>query len=384
MKRRLSAMNDNNELPRDDSTQYIYDEMILDNPVLDPSSPSDLITGINKALELDSQPIFADGLAKRLTELGAACTKDDTDIMIAEVKRRFKQLLGKDCPKAVTNWIKGTPPGVTNRCNQYDLCYALEMNEQQVHIFFEKYYLSIPFNVKSRIDAVYFYCFVHQKPYSAVTKMLEASSGFVPQENAHTHTSQIARTIRETDDDDKFIEYLSAHCYNNEQQFQMARELINNDIDEIKKIVLAKDHTNSIRKGRENSSVIDGLLGYRYQSPDRKGLSRKLPKRFTESLINDVTLGKIINGEKATYETLRKALMLCRFYRFYSEAQNTDNDTIKSNLMDFYDELNNLLIQCGFARLYVRHPFDCLLLYCANSDDPIVAMTTLNEYGNEE
>ena len=109
-----------------------------------------------------------------------------------------------------------------------------------------------------------------------------------------------------------------------------------------------------------------------------------LPKRFTESLINDVTLGKIINGEKATYETLRKALMLCRFYRFYSEANNIDELTINGNLLDFYDELNNLLIQCGFARLYVRHPFDCLLLYCANSDDPIVTMNTLNEYGNEE
>ena len=377
-------MNENNELPRGDSTEYVYDDILSGDPVFDPSSPQDLIYGINKALELDAEPIFADGLAKRLTELNIVCTKDDTDIMLAEVKRRFKQLLGKDCPKAVTNWIKGTPPGVTNRCNQYDLCYALEMNDQQVHIFFEKYFLTIPFNVKSREDAVYFYCFVHKKPYSTVTKMLEASSGFVPQENAHTHTSQIARTIRETDDDDKFIEYLSAHCYNNEQQFQMARELINNDIDEIKKIVLAKDHTNSIRKGRENSSVIDELLGYRYQSPDRKGLSRKLPKRFTESLINDVTLGKIINGEKATYETLRKALMLFRFYRFYSEANNIDELTINGNLLDFYDELNNRLIQCGFARLYVRHPFDCLLLYCANSDNPIVAMNTLNEYGNEE
>ena len=383
MKRRLSAMNDNNELPRDDSTQYIYDEMILDNPVLNPSSPSDLITGINKALELDSQPIFLEGLAKRLCELGTICTKDDKQIMLAEVKRRFKQLLGKSCPKAVTNWIKGTPPGVTNRCNQYDLCYALEMNEQQVHIFFEKYYLSIPFNVKSRIDAVYFYCFVHQKPYSAVTKMLEASSGFVPQENAHTHTSQIARTIRETDDDDKFLGYLSAHCYGSEQQFQLARQIINEDIGYIKQRLVDNKYK-GVRKNRENSGVIAELLGYRYQAKDRKNRKKMLPKRFTESLINDVTLGKIINGEKATYETLRKALMLCRFYRFYSEANNIDELTINGNLLDFYDELNNLLIQCGFARLYVRHPFDCLLLYCANSDDPIVAMTTLNEYGSEE
>ena len=376
-------MNENNELPRGDSTEYIYDDIFSGDPVFDPSSPQDLIDGINKALELNSQPIFADGLAKRLTELNIVCTKDDTDIMIAEVKRRFKQLLGKDCPKAVTNWIKGTPPGVTNRCNQYDLCYALEMNDQQVHIFFEKYFLTIPFNVKSREDAVYFYCFVHKKPYSTVTKMLEASSGFVPQENAHTHTSQIARTIRETDDDDRFMEYLSKHCYGNKQQFQLARQCINREIEIIKE-TLSNDPTKYVNKNRANSGVIAELLGYRYQSPDRKGMSRKLPKRFNESLINDVTLGKIINGEKATYETLRKALMLCRFYRFYNEANNIDELTINGNLLDFYDELNNLLIQCGFARLYVRHPFDCLLLYCANTDDPVIAMHTLNDYGKED
>ena len=376
-------MNKNDELPRDDSTQYIYDEVIFGDPVLDPSSPGDLITGINKALELDSAPIFLEGLAKRLCELGTICTKDDKQIMLAEVKRRFKQLLGKDCPKAVTNWIRGTPPGVTNRCNQYDLCYALEMDLIQVRVFFQKYYLTIPFNVKSREDAVYFYCFAHKKPYSTAVKMLSDSSGFVQQENAHTHTSQIKQTILETDDDDKFLGYLSAHCYGNEQQFQLARQIINEDIGYIKK-TLCDDPTKDVHKGRENSSVVAELLGYKYQRDKKNEQRRKLPKRFTESLINDVTLGKIINGEKATYETLRKALMLCRFYRFYSEANNIDELTINGNLLDFYDELNNRLIQCGFARLYVRHPFDCLLLYCANSDDPIVAMTTLNEYGNEE
>jgi hypothetical protein len=164
----------------------------------------------------------------------------------------------------------------------------------------------------------------------------------------------------------------------------MARDIINKDIDEIKKIVLAKDHTNSIRKGRENSSVIDALLGYKYQNGERKNHGKKLPKRFTESLIKDVTLGKIIRGEEVTYETLRKALMLFRFYRFYSEAPNTDKNSIFNNLLDFYDELNILLIQCGFARIYERHPFDCLLLYCANTDDPVIAMHTLNDYGKED
>ncbi|MBQ1902888.1 MAG: hypothetical protein II168_00830, partial [Ruminococcus sp.] len=250
-------------------------------------------------------------------------------------------------------------------------------------VFFQKYYLTIPFNVKDRVDAVYLYCFAHKKPYADAVRFLSHSKGFVTQENAHTHTSQIKQTILETDDDEKFLEYLSAHCYGNEQQFQLARQIINEDIGYIKK-TLCDDPTKDVHKGRENSSVVAELLGYKYQRDKKNEQRRMLPKRFTESLINDVTLGQIINGEKVTYETLRKALMLFRFYHFYNEAQNTDNDTIKSNLMDFYAELNNLLIQCGFARLYVRHPFDCLLLYCANSDDPINAMTTLNGCGDDD
>ena len=63
--------------------------------------------------------------------------------------------------------------------------------------------------------------------------------------------------------------------------------------------------------------------------------------------------------------------MLLKFYNFYYEAENSDPNTIGGNLMDFYEELNSTLISCGFAQLYVRHPFDCLLLYCANSYDPI-------------
>ena len=52
---------------------------------------------------------------------------------------------------------------------------------------------------------------------------------------------------------------------------------------------------------------------------------------------------------------------------------------INSRLMDFFDELNQTLISCGFAQLYMRHPFDCLILFCANSYDPIYTLHTLNE-----
>ena len=71
-------------------------------------------------------------------------------------------------------WIKGTTPGVTNRRNHYDLCYALEMDFQQTAVFFQKHYLTMPFNVKSSVDAVFMYALYHKKSYSAVTERLKS------------------------------------------------------------------------------------------------------------------------------------------------------------------------------------------------------------------
>ena len=79
--------------------------------------------------------------------------------------------------------------------------------------------------------------------------------------------------------------------------------------------------------------------------------------------------------------------MLLKFCNYYRAAEADDRKRghepdkyeVNNRLMDFYDELNNTLISCGFAQLYVRHPFDCLLLYCANAYDPILTLHLLNE-----
>ncbi len=366
------------EIARDEYTEYIYDQTCFGVPVM-PDTADDVTEGIERAMELEARPVFLEGLSARLTQLGADCTCNDADIMLAEVKRRYKTVLGKPCPRTVQEWIKGTIPGITNRLNNYDLCYALEMDLMQTAVFFRKHFLTLPFNVKSKVDAVFLYCLNRKKPYADVQRMLDGTQGFVSQENAHTATSRIFSEIMSIDDDEKFLRYLSEHCYDNEQQFQLARSIINREIDSVKKIILKYDYDKIISPDRLNSMTIEALLGYRYQSRDKGVTVKNLPKRFTESLPNDVTLGRIINGDSISYEVLRKTLMLLKFYNFYIEAKNTDRNTICGNLMDFYDELNNTLFSCGFARLYVRHPFDCLLLYCANSYDPILTLHLVNE-----
>ena len=374
-------MSDNNyELTRDEYTEYIYNEICFGEPA-NVQTPEDVTEGISRAIELDARPVFLEGLSARLTQLGIECSPDDTEIMLSEVKKRYKSVLGKTCPRTVKEWCRGTTPGITNFQNHYDLCFALEMDYKQTAVFFQKHYLAMPFNIKNSTDAVFLYCMCHKKPYSSVNELLEKSKKFMFQEKAHTSTSQIANMIFNIDDDEKFLQYLSEHCYSNEQQFQLARSIIRKEIEIVRKRLVKYEYERILSPERLGSLTIEALLGIKYQGSDKKIRNSKLPKRFTKSLPNDVTLGKIINGDVALYDLLRKTLMLLKFYNFYYEADNCDKYTIGGNLMDFYEETDNVLASCGFAQIYLCHPFDCLLMYCANSYDPIDTLYCVMQNG---
>ena len=367
-------------ITRDEYTEAIYDKVCFNDPI-NPMSAEDIAESIKEAINTNQGSLFLSSVAEKLNKLGITCTAEDGELMRAEIVRRYKDILHQDCPKAVTNWFKGVTPGITNRTNNYDLCYALEMNFEETYMFFQKAYLTQPFNCKSRVDAIYFYCFYNNKSYDTVIKLIKDSEGFEVQENVYTASNEILKKIIECSDDEAFLSYLTKHCYSNEQSFQKAREIVNAEIDLIKKRI-ADMAIEDISLKRLNSQVIEEVLGYRYQSADKdRILKDKLPREFTQSMPNDVTIGQIINGKQISYEVLRKSLILFKFYNFYIDADNEDVNTIAANILDFYDELDGVLLECGFAQLYARHPFDALMLYCANSYDPILTLQFLYEYG---
>ena len=369
------------ELTINEYTDDIYNAACFGEPS-EPENAAALIKGIELAMSIEKLPVFREGLAERLTALGVPCTPDDTELMLSEVKERYKRILGKSCPRTVIEWIRGTTPGTTNRQNNFEFCYALEMDYKETFSFFQKHFLSLPFNLRNTSDSIFCYCLYHNRPYSTAASMLADSESFVPKDTADTSTMEIKNKIRETDDDVVFLHYLSEHCYGAKQQFQTAKSIIMKELDIIKDYILADSSDDINTPDRLNRLTISTLLGYKY---DGKQTNKSiLPKRFTESLPNDVTLGKIVNDENVSYELLRKTLLLLKFYNFYHDAENTNRDTICENLMDFHDELNTTLNACGFSFIYMLHPFDCLLMYCANSIDPIPTLYSLMGMGRDD
>lgn len=143
----------------------------------DPTDWEDcLLDSTEYAMELDGRNPVLEGIVERLIQLGVQITCEDKKIIIKELNNRYIAMGIEDgVPRAVKNWISGTPVNPAYRENLYNLCIALEMNTEQVRAFFLKRYMTIPFNYKDRIDATYFYGISHGLPYLEILKLLNES-----------------------------------------------------------------------------------------------------------------------------------------------------------------------------------------------------------------
>ncbi len=336
------------------------------------------IEDIQSAIALDNSSAFLEGLVTRLNEMGLSCTANDKAVVLAEVKQLYKENLHITCPKPVENWINGITPSVEkSRKNHYSLCMALGMDIRKTAEFFIKHFLSFPFNYKDRTDAVFFYGLHNRKTYAEIEALLTAASEFPINKSSHTQTAQVGQNILEIDNDEEFLHYLSLHCYSSEQQYQMARQEILVLAEEIKKTLDVDKAVDRRYKNNLNGLLLQAIFDVSYQklkkSKTNYSINTELPRQFIESMPNDVTFGQIMRGEKASFETLRKTLIILKFYSYYSqdECENMSEEDIQFNIEDFHEELDNLLVRCGLGQLYVRHPFDHLILLCAKHPTPV-------------
>ncbi len=382
------------------------------------------------AMELDKRNPVLEGVVKYLALSEITDESALQKAAIKELNKRYRSMgIEEGVPKAVKNWLKGTPVNPAYRENLYNLCMALELDDIETTEFFLKNYMTIPFNYKDRIDAIYYFGLTHRLKYQDIKALIEESEiNESIQEDNNEKTVNIGINIADIDDISKFKEFLKGHTYSRDNQYSTATKEINALVDSNTKLAeservlkpeliklgeSAEERFNDNYKDkdayqRDLSDNMSGLLYviYGYDSQARyeghlPGISKaiNLPKKFRESFPNDSEFYRIRN-RCASPDTYRKALIIMKFYNFYcsnmllsvfgaitpdlkgkklmtlEEYCERDTDDIRADLEDFYFETSKLLAQCGFEQMYARNPFDWLILYCANSTDP---METLRE-----
>lgn len=372
----------------------------------------DVLQDTEYALELDRRNVILEGVLQRYHELGEEFDSSECDLILKNLNDRYKKKgISEGVPKAVTNWIKeGIPANPAYRENLYKLCLALDMNLEEMKVFFYKYYMTIPFNFKNRIDAIYYYCTKMGKPYRNIKEMLEKTEVQTNEnESSDDATMAVHMDIDAIKDDDIFIEYLKTHTYTKEKQFQTARAEIeriaelNADIaaEEIKTKESYSDDErihHSIRgeSGKVNyKELLRIIYGFdnqsRYQGEEldyqRLAKSEKLPERFRRSFPRDQEFSNIKNGN-ASPEVYRKALVLMKFYNFFGKSilssedlSDRSDEKRRDDFDEFMVETSRTLIRCGFGELYVRNPFDWIVLYCAHCGNPLDSFRELLDEG---
>lgn len=77
-----------------------------------------------------------------------------------------------------------------------------------------------------------------------------------------------------------------------------------------------------------------------------------------------------------SYDSIRKCLILLKFYHFWCKADLCEMETFKgcpdADLFELYqDETNNLLSACCYGNLYSGNPYDWLFLWASARENPL-------------
>ena len=407
-------MFDNNE-----KTEMAMETIYFEDP---DSWEEDLFDSTEYAMELDKRNTVLEGICNHLKKLGIEIDEGNQKNLIKELNQRYRKIgIDEGTPKSVKNWIKGTRVNPAYRANLYNLCIALEMNIEETRIFFLKNYMTIPFNFKDQVDAIYYWGISHNLSYLEIQKLI---SEFEKDENVSDSnfdsTKMVAKYISEIEDIDLFREYLRYNAFGKKRQYKSAaKEVVRMSVEDAiyaeaeRKIKAWLNRERENKDGeilrepiilREGDSVnykalLFVIYGFdnqeRYLNQERKiSKCEYLPKSFRENFPVDQEFSRIANKE-ASPDVYRKALIILKFYNFYcsslliflygtdrpkenqkkihtiEEYRNREIDDIESDMEDFYIEASELLARCGFEQMYARNPFDWLMLYCAKSTEPL-------------
>lgn len=362
-------------------TQQIKDNLFLDMVTLYEDYDEEMLYFTRDIDELSGRKVFLEGVASYLGK----SINTSAEELLAEVKMRYKEK-GIELTRTVKTWFqkKDTSPSAdqAHRHNLYDFCVAMGMDYYTTAEFFFKSFLTIPFNYKDRDDAIYFYCLKNNRPYSVIKQMRDLAKNFETTNTDIAHTEEIGIHILDIESDEEFLAYLRKHCYDKSHQYATAKRKLSELVVANKKIVPGTgedDHELLFDDlgTTKTSALLGAILGYHYQSLD-SSQRKQLSKNDLPTFPRDGDIDKAIaDGSEVSFETLRKSLILMKFYNFYRSYQinehkaTIDDRNIAEYLEDFRSEINSDLAECGFVQMYVRNPYDWIILHCANSPDPV-------------
>lgn len=380
-----------------------------------------VILSEQKMNELSNIHSFEKAIIDRIYHLGYKGNKDDIEGIVNYIVQKCREHKINLSKETISNWFDDINPNIPeqkkhgppidseqSRPNVYKLCFALEMNADEVEEFFLKNYMCMPFNYKNTYEVVYYFCFNTNRNYETAVELLKKVEN-TKIENANSRnetrfgeTKALGSALFKIKTEKDFMNHISLYRFNKKDQFYTATRMIlgvqyeDGSINEkgiLSKCKAVAEIENKLRGfDKKTFQGIDPLLnviyGYDKRMLDKEkkpGLSKEsaFPKLVKKNFPHRQHFTQI-EKKTATADIYKKVLIILYFYEFYGNLTNNylskgTESTMDLRLYadDFEMYLDTILDQCGFVQLYYRNPFDWLIMYCVGSPNPLKTFRNL-------
>ena len=335
---------------------------------------------------------FADGLTEAVKAHGYQGDAESIEEKINFVAAKCAENGVKLNRINVRSWFEDKRPISSSRSRElvYQLCFGLNFSLDDVMDFFMKVYFECPFNYRNHHEVIYCYCFANGLKFSDAQRLTAQADALLKahaeDEPALEFTHMIGSALKNIHTEKELLTYIEK----NSREFfccnRTAQKYAGEMIDEVCSLAvkmyemeITEHEARNVNRKKNIDLFLFQLLGadiLSYKGEQSFAKAAVLPDAVKSNFPLKMQLSNIRNGKAVSYETMRKALVLLNFYRYFASLFYDNRNekmfcAVEEDFHDFVYETDDLLISCGYPKLYIRNPFDWLVMHCAFAEYPL-------------
>lgn len=384
---------------------------------------------LQEAKRADDQNLhsFSRALTRLIQERGYEGGQQDSDACARFLYSRYQAASVAVTMPTLKRWFSGESRPFfekRSRTRMYQLCFVLQLDYRQVCDFFQHVYLSRSFNCRNIQEAVYCYCFSHNKDYShacqlnSTAQALLSAPDLPPGRKVISYTGDIEQDILSLGSEEEFLDYVrenekSFREYNQSAKRELQRllsrtqgsrrdqELVNfhrksgtrisaaefERLDglAVKEYFLYHDTCQDLKRQNVASAdfMLSQILGIRleqYYETEQQGKSfsrdAQLEPLARINFPSSQSLSDILTGKEHTsFDSIRKMIILLHFYDFFVSAifKKDQRDLCSA----YIDDAGDQLIAAGYGSLYAGSPYDRIFMDSARDSQPLDCLRSI-------
>lgn len=339
----------------------------------------------------------------------------DGDLLNVDEKVSFitckLKAAGVPVPRNIKKWYSEHKR--IERKTAFQLCFAFGLQVDEVDDFLRRVCLTRGFDCHDVEEVVYFFALKNGLSYEDTVDVLSKVTIVKPDRVAKddiVYTEFIAEEIDDIETVEELILYLNENVdkfgYNNATAYEIIRSIWN-DISKEDGIALREKRllyvafdkdTNdeqleedNDKKRKERKRMDDSLweiylqiLGLSGNYTDKIYKDRSIKSILIDNeLLHPIAedsfpdrggLNKILNGEHVSYERVRKLLILLVFYKFWANRALCSNHYVAGygDADRCISTINDNLVDAGYPMLYPGNPYDFIIFFSVNADNPLM------------